>query len=57
MDEYVIQLNRLLLVNLCVFGSVALIGDIYLGREGSVVVASLQVPELSDLLSVSCVDK
>lgn len=40
------------------FGSVASIGDIYLGKGRlSVVVASLQVPELSDLLSVSCVDK
>lgn len=34
MDKYVIQISRLLLVNLGMFGSVAPIGDIYLGREG-----------------------
>lgn len=48
----------LLLVNLGMFGSVSPIGDIYLGRgKLNVDVASPQVPELSDLLSVSCVDK
>lgn len=37
----------LLLVNLGMFGSVAPVGDIYLGKERlSVVVASPQVPEL-----------
>lgn len=61
MDKYIIQINRLLLVNLGMFGSVAPIGDIYLGREGWMLLLppcrspSSQISSLSPVwISSSC---
>lgn len=53
MDKYVIQINRLLLVNLGMFGSVAPIGDIYLGREGWMLLLPLCRSPSSQISSLS----